>query len=89
LAAEQFDSGQAVDAYATAFTGHAVGFEALKAEGWARGDPVPDGLLLACLVLGLAARALGDQAAFDRTRGFVAALGHDLDDRELLESLRR
>jgi hypothetical protein len=89
LAADALADAAVVAAYAAAFTGRSVGFQALKEAGWAAGDPVPDGVLLPTVVLGLASRGLGDQAAWERSRAFVASQGLDIEDPALLERLRR
>ncbi|MDR2253776.1 MAG: DUF3151 family protein [Bifidobacteriaceae bacterium] len=88
-AAEALDAGDTADAYARAFLGHVVGFRELKSRGWAEGQPVHDPVLLSALILGLASEALGDQRHADRSRDFLAQLGHRLDDPALLDRLRR
>ncbi|MDR2374237.1 MAG: DUF3151 family protein [Bifidobacteriaceae bacterium] len=87
LGAAALDSGDPVAAYSHAFMAHAIGFRALDEAGWAEGQPVTDAVLLALIVTGLAARALGANDQAERARAFVQSQGHAIDDQQLLAGL--
>ncbi|MDR1188989.1 MAG: hypothetical protein LBK95_16330 [Bifidobacteriaceae bacterium] len=89
LGAAALRRGDAVVAYSHAYLGRALSFQAAKGAGWAEGQPITAPVLLSVIVGGLAAESLGMEEAAAQARSFLAALGHDIDDPCLLESLTR
>ncbi|MDR2564954.1 MAG: DUF3151 family protein [Bifidobacteriaceae bacterium] len=89
LGAAALGDGDPVAAYSHAFLGQALAFRALREAGWADGQPVDAAALLSAMVTAQAAEALGEDGQAARAKAFVAELGHDVHDAELLAALTR